>query len=81
MPEMAFVSVKVAVTVTLSPDLYGPVALVVFVPAYARLTVGAVLSIVKPVWPVALRVFPAVSVAPTVAVTAPVPAGIVKVPV
>ena len=28
-PEIAFVSVKVAVTVTLSPDLYGPVMLAI----------------------------------------------------
>ena len=39
------------------------------------------LSMVKPVWPVAARVFPAVSTVPTDAVTVPFPAGIVKVPV
>ena len=43
--------------------------------------VGAVLSMVKPVWPVAVRVFPAVSTAPTDAVTVPFPAGTVNVPV
>jgi hypothetical protein len=39
------------------------------------------LSIVKPVCPVADRVFPAVSTVPTDAVTVPFPAGMVKVPV
>jgi hypothetical protein len=43
--------------------------------------IGLVLSMEKPVCPVALRVFPAVSTVPTDAVTVPSPAGIVKVPV
>ena len=68
-------------TVTLSPDLYGPVTSEDPASEYASMTVGAVLSIVKPVWPDADRVLPAVSVAPTVAVTVPFPAGIVNVPV
>ena len=80
-PERAFVSVKVAVTVTVSPDLYGPVTFADPPSVYVRTTVGVVLSIVKPVWPVAVRVFPAVSTVPTDAVTVPSPAGIVKVPV
>ena len=80
-PEIAFASVKVTVTVTLSFCLYGPVRAEDPASEYATTTVGAVLSIVKPVWPDADRVLTAVSAAPTVAVTVPFPAGIVKVPV
>ena len=68
-------------TVTLSPDLYGPVTSDDPPSVYVRTTVGVVLSMVKPVWPVAVRMFPAVSTVPTDAVTVPSPAGIVKVPV
>ena len=77
-------SVKVALTVTVSPDLAGRVSELAkdeASRAYVRVAVGVVLSMVKPVWPVAVRVFPAVSTVPTDAVTVPFPAGIVKVPV
>ena len=58
-------------TVTLSFCLYGPAALVVFVPAYARTTVGAVLSTMNAVAAVLVRAFVAVSVAETDAETVP----------
>ena len=48
-PESAFVSVKVAVTVTLSPDLYGPVKSDDPLSVYVRTTVGVVLSMVNDV--------------------------------
>ena len=71
MPDSAFVSVKVAVTVTLSPNLYGPVAADPPPSVYPRVTVGAVVSTVKVVVPESTASFPAVSGPVTVTVTVP----------
>ena len=88
MPLPAFTAKLASVTpktlslnVTVKTSAFVPVVNGVALPARTiELTVGAVLSIVKPSCPGAFRVFPAVSVAPTVALTAPLPAGMVKVP-
>ena len=71
MPEIAFASVKVAVTVTLSFCLYGPVTAEDPASEYARTTVGAVLSTMNAVAAVLARAFVAVSVAETDAETVP----------
>ena len=70
-PEIEFASVNVAVTVTRSPDLYGPVRLEEPPSVYARATVGAVLSTTNAVAAVLGSVFPAVSEADTDAETVP----------
>ena len=88
-------SVVTALTTTMSPVVTGrdrdgskvrfetvEVVGTVEAMAYSSATDGAVLSMTNEVvWPEAERVFPEVSVAVTVAVTVPSPAGMVKVPV